>query len=144
MTKFALTLKGVRIVAMKIFLGSALVLSVFGLSACGVQPESVTPSAAEKTVSEVVAQPSKTEHYVRIVLPAKETSKGALVTVNMQDRDPIEYAFAKELDLNDPSALVHVFEIESPLTPSTMTVVYNDGSSHTMSQVIFDTTIETP
>lgn len=84
------------------------------------------------------------DHYVRVVIPEADKSPGTTVTINMPPREPYTYQFAEDLDITNPDERLHVFNLEAPLQPATMTVNYNNDESHTMSQVVFDTTIETP
>jgi hypothetical protein len=93
---------------------------------------------------EVEAKVPSGEHYVRVVIPENPKSTGAKITLNMPPQEPYIYQFDADIDLSDPNDRLHVFNIQAPLQPATMTVDYNNGESHTMSQVIFDTTIETP
>lgn len=120
-----------------------LMLSALFFSACGVSSTEKPSALTQNTVSQVATVPTE-GHYVRVVLPAKETVKGSSVTINMEGSEPIKHNFPQNLDWKNPTERMHVFSIKKPLKPATMTVIYNDGTSHTMSQVIFDTTIETP
>lgn len=120
-----------------------LILGALFFSACGLTPKEKPVSSVDNTVSQTAKAPTK-EHYVRVVLPEKETVTGAAITINMEGSAPIKYTFPQNLDWKNPNERVHVFSLKGPLHPATMTVVYQDGTIHTMSQLVFDTTIETP
>jgi hypothetical protein len=123
---------------MNFFLRSlASVVLFFLMSACSISQEVPSETTIVKNESEI----NKASHFVRLVLPNNEASRGARITLSLEGRAPMIQTIDPDFEIQAQSPPEVYFLVGETVAPATLEVRFLSGETKTMRKVVFDTTL---